>query len=463
MSQASDPTEPALVVIFGITGDLSQRYLLPALYHLTKDRLLADKTRIVGVTRGTVTTDQLFEKVELCVNEVDKVCDPQALDAMHRRTEMFQMDLDDPAGYKALLERLNAIEDEAGLCMNRLYYLSIPPSAYQPVIRLLGEKGLNTSCQHGHAATRLLVEKPFGLDLQSAQQLIEETGRHFKEEQIFRIDHYMAKETVQNILTFRFENPIFEALWSNQYIDNIEISAREKIGIEGRTAFYEPLGALRDFIQSHLVQILGIITMDQPEHLSSGQIHERKLAALNDIEPVPADKVSQNSRRGQYQGYRQEVGNDSSITETYAEVTVYSRHPRWQGVPIKMLTGKALGERKTEVSISFKTSNGERNQLRFRIQPEEGIELDLVTKKPGYDYETEPTIMDFSYKNSFAEPGHPNAYERVLVDAVRGDHTLFATGEEVLAAWRILEPVVKTWAQNGEDLELYQPGSDGPD
>lgn len=459
MTRGQDDLEPAIIVIFGITGDLSQRYLLPSLYHLIKDKLLHPKTKILGVTRQDISTEELFSKVELCINEVDNVCDPDVLQDMSARTDMFQMDLTAATSYDALLKKLNDIEEAAGVCMNRLYYLSIPPNTYGPIVRLLGERGLNTSCQHGQAATRLLVEKPFGFDLHSAQELIEETNKYFREDQIFRIDHYMAKETVQNILTFRFENPIFEALWNNKHITSIDIIAKEKIGIEGRAAFYEPLGALRDFIQSHLIQILGIITMDKPDSPKSEQIHALKLEALQSIETVPADKLVERTKRGQYEGYLQEVGNTDSFTETYAEVTVYSHSPRWKGVPIRLLTGKGLDERRTEVVITFNDAEGESNILRFRIQPNEGIELDLQTKKPGFKYETQKTAMDFSYKNSFNASGHPNAYERVLADAARGDHTLFATSEEVLASWRILQPVVEAWSHNSEGLFTYPMGA----
>ncbi len=454
--------EPAIIVIFGITGDLAQRYLLPALYHLIKDGLLDEKTEIVGITRGTTTTEELFEKVELCVNEVDKVCDPVALKAMHERTGMFQMDLDDPEAYDALLAKLNALEDQKGVCMNRLYYLSIPPQAYLDVVRLMGERGLNASCQHDRAVTRLLVEKPFGFDLKSARQLIDEIAAVFDEEQIFRIDHYMAKETVQNILTFRFRNPIFEALWNRRHIAGIEISAKEKIGIEGRKAFYEPLGALRDLIQSHLLQILGIVAMDEPEAFDSEHIHAAKQALLEKVEPV-GDGPSASVVRGQYEGYRQEVDNPESSTETYASITVFIDNERWRKVPFTLLTGKALDERKTEICVTFHgTPEAASNQLRFRIQPDEGIELDLATKKPGYSQALQTTVMDFSYRKDFDNHGHPNAYERVLVDAVRGDHTLFATSREVLDSWRIVQPTLDNWAKQSDDLLFYEPGSRGP-
>ncbi len=456
--------DPALIVIFGITGDLAQRYLLPSLYHLIKDGLLHDQTEIVGITRGTTSVQGLFDKVELCVNEADEVCDPAALKAMRDRTMMVQADLNNPDDYDALLKQLNDLEEQRGVCMNRLYYLSIPPQAYTSVIHLLGERGLNSGCQHHKATSRLLVEKPFGFDAGSAQALIDEIAKSFDEEQVFRIDHYMAKETVQNILTFRFSNPIFEALWSEKYISSIEISAKEKIGIEGRAAFYEPLGALRDFIQSHLLQILGFITMDQPSVLDSKHIHSAKQAVLEQVEAVPAGQVGERTLRGQYKGYRKEVDNAESTTETYAAITVFINSARWRGVPVRLLSGKALDERKTEVCVTFRDEpHGDgTNQLRFRIQPNEGIELDLVTKKPGYAHELQTTIMDFSYQKDFDNHGHPNAYERVLVDAVRGDHTLFATSQEVMSSWRIVQPVLEDWANRSEDLRFYDPGSIGP-
>jgi glucose-6-phosphate 1-dehydrogenase len=325
---------------------------------------------------------------------------------------------------------------------------------------LLGDNGLNASCQHDVAATRLLVEKPFGMNLASAEELIAETANHFQEDQIFRIDHYMAKETVQNILMFRFKNPIFEALWNREHIASIKITAKEKIGIEGRAVFYEPLGALRDFIQSHLIQILGIVTMDKPATLDSDNIHTAKQVAMELLETVPADQVGERVHRGQYNGYRDEVNNSESNTETYASVKIFSNSPRWQGVPIELVTGKSLDVRLTEVRVSFHgSSDTESNELRFRIQPNEGIELDLVTKKPGYSDEVQTTALEFLYDNDFNNNGHPNAYERVLVDAVRGDHTLFATSQEIIASWRILQPVLDVWAMSAEDLQFYEQGS----
>lgn len=453
--------EPSIIVIFGITGDLSHRYLLPALYHLFKDGLLHEKTQIIGISRREMSAQELLDQVELCVNEVDNICDPDTLKKMYEHARMFQMDLVNLADYKRLRTTLDEIEEQSGVCMNRLYYLSIPPQVYDPIITLMGRAGLNTSCQHGNAQTRLLVEKPFGYDLNSAETLIHDTEKVFAENQIFRIDHYLAKETVQNILTFRFNNPIFEALWNREHISQIEIYASEKITIEGRAQFYEPIGALRDFIQSHLLQILAIVTMDQPSSMDSDSIHASKQKVLNQVVPIAPNKVRELTVRGQYEGYRDEVKNPGSTTETFAGIRTTINNDRWRDVPIIIWTGKALAEKQNEICITFKGQSNEANQLRFRLQPNEGIEIDLMAKKPGFDNELQRTVMDFSYQKNFTNHEHPNAYERVLADAIRGDHTLFATSAEVLAAWRIIEAVISEWSKSADDLRPYPIGIDG--
>jgi glucose-6-phosphate 1-dehydrogenase len=418
--------EPAILVIFGITGDLSQRYLMPALYNLTAEQQFHPKTRIIGITRGDTTVGELYQKASKSIEEANNGCDESILDAMRQQTEMFKMDLDDPQGYANLLLRLNALEDEIGMCLNRLYYLSIPPKAYPSVIKLLGQGGLNKSCQHDKASTRLMVEKPFGSDLASAQNLLAETANYFTEDQTFRIDHYMAKQAAQDIMASRLDDKDREATWDKDHITAIQIIAKEKIGIEGRAVFYEPLGALRDFIQSHLIQILGIVTMDMPGQLNSESIHAQKEAVLNEVVAVPADKAGQRAIRGQYHGYREEVQNPGSTTETYASVTVYINNDRWQEVPITMLTGKALDEKRTEVSVSFKDGS--------------------------------KTVFDL--KSPEGAPS--NAYEKVFSDAIKGDHSLFASSPEILSSWRILQPVLDSWSQTSDDLIIYEPGSAGP-
>jgi len=454
--------EPAVIVIFGVTGDLAQRYLLPALYHLIKEGLLHDKTEIIGTSRREITTEEMLSDTKLCASEPNGVCDPAALQKMRDRFRMVRLDPTDNKDYAELLRTMNGLEDTEGVCMNRLYYLSIPPQVYGPVIRHMSTEGLNGSCQHGNAGSRLLIEKPFGYDATSARELIETMSHGFSEEQVFRIDHYLAKETVQNILTFRFQNPIFEALWNREHIERIEVSASEAIGIEGRAQFYEPLGALRDFIQSHLLQLLAVVTMDRPEAMDSQHIHASKQALLQRIQAVPAGLVKNHAVRGQYAGYRDEVSNPGSMTETFAGLRLFIDSPRWGGVPLVLWTGKKLAEKRTEVAVRFKSRAQETtNYLRMRIQPNEGIELDLVAKKPGFDTELQPTAMDFSYQQNFGGHSHPDAYERVLVDAVRGDRTLFATGEEVMQAWRIVQPALDAWSRPEATLDEYAGGTDG--
>lgn len=454
--------EPAVIVIFGITGDLAQRYLLPALYHLVKDGLLHEKTEIIGTSRREISPEEILSDTKLCASEPGGVCDPAALQKMRDHFHMVRLDPTNGDDYAKLLETINQQEETEGVCMNRLYYLSIPPQVYGPVIRHMGEQGLNRSCQHNVADSRLLVEKPFGYDTKSALELIETTSRSFSEDQTFRIDHYLAKETVQNILTFRFQNPIFEALWNHEHIDRIEISAAESIGIEGRAQFYEPLGALRDFIQSHLLQLLALITMDRPVAMDSEHIHDSRRTALQHIGAVPGDQIGQRTVRGQYEGYRTEVNNPDSTTETFAGLRLSIDSPRWENVPIIIWTGKKLAEKKTEIVVRFKTRAGEAtNYLRLRIQPDEGIGLELLAKKPGFDTELQPVAMNFSYQQNFSGHDHPDAYERVLVDAVRGDRTLFATSEEVMQAWRVVQPVLDAWSRQAEGPAEYPAGTSG--
>lgn len=452
------PLAPSIIVVFGITGDLAQRYLLPALYHLFQEKLLDEHTEIVGLTRQNLSAANLYDRVELCINETDKVCDPVALKAIQRATTLLQFDPQVGADYDELLRYLNSVEDKHDVCMNRLYYLSIPPSVFQTAVRNLGEHGLNGSCQHGNVQTRLLVEKPFGSDLASAQELIDSTNASFSEEQVYRIDHYLAKETAQNILTFRAHNPIFAPIWNSQNIDRIDIIASEKIGIEGRANFYEGVGALRDLIQSHLLQLLAITTMDMPVQLNSATIHEQKEKLFQTITPAEPDEA----RRGQYDTYHEEVDNPGSVTETFAAIKLNIATERWQGTHITIATGKALQEKRTEVRVTFRRSDGNSenlNQLTFRIQPNEGIHLQLKVKQPGYEHRLQDALMDFSYQQTFGDHEHPNAYERVLVDAIRGDRTLFATSEEVLQSWRIIEPIIQRWQDSTERPNPYAAGS----
>ncbi|HSX07473.1 MAG TPA: glucose-6-phosphate dehydrogenase [Candidatus Saccharimonadales bacterium] len=458
------PIEPSTLVIFGITGDLARRKLLPALYHLCKQSLLPEQFRIVGVSRRGITVPALLKTLHDSLAASGGRVDKSALEALGRHIELVQMDLLAPDEYVRLRKRLDDIETEMGMCMNRLFYLAVPSQTFEPVVAQLGKGGLNKACPHGTGGARLLIEKPFGYNLASAKELITALGKHFSEEQIYRIDHYLAKETAQNILNFRFQNPIFRRVWDNSSIKSITITASESIDIEGRVAFYEQTGALRDFVQSHLLQLLALVTMDEPSALTSAAIHRQKLALLQDILPIAPNKVMGQTVRGQYKSYRREVDNQKSNVETYAAVRLRIDSQRWRNVPVVLKTGKALREKLATIVLVFTDSGhltGD-NVLTIRIQPDEGISLQLLAKKPGFTDEVEPVTMDFSYTSAFAGDDQPDAYERVLMDAFRGDKTLFATSDEVLTSWRILENVIHEWEKNDEGLELYAKGSDGP-
>lgn len=453
---------PLVLVIFGITGDLAQRKLLPALYHLQQAGDLPKKLKIVGISRREVAVADVFARLPEFTN-TDRFDEVTAKQLQHM-TEMYQMDLVSKTDYEGLLKQLNTIEKDLGEGAARLYYLSIPPQIFTPIIRLLGETGHNAPLPGMADAPRLLVEKPFGYDVASAEELIATVDEHFGEGQIYRIDHYVAKETVQNILTFRFKNPIFETVWDSQHIDNISVVAHEKIGIEGRATFYEQTGALRDLIQSHLLQLLAITTMAKPARLDSESIHHEKLKLLQAITPIAPDKVSEQTKRGQYIGYKKEVDNETSAIETFASVKLQIDNDQWRGVPITLETGKALAQKTTEITVCFhppkpdELDHTEHNRLIFRIQPREGITLLLQAKRPGIASQTDTAEMDFDYQASFSQRS-AEAYERVIVDAIRGDQTLFASAAEVLTSWQIIQHVIEEWAKNDAGLILYEPGS----
>lgn len=432
------------MIIFGITGDLAKRYLLPALYHLCKDDLLPEQMVIIGTSRQSLDLNQFLGQVELCVLDQDKVCDPQVIKKLHSLLELIQIDPVQVSDYTKLKDRLAAIEKDYKICMNRLFYLSIPPQLYQPVIQNLGISGLNGSCQHGDALTRLLVEKPFGYDIASATDLIDRTAEHFTEDQMFRIDHYLAKETVQNILRFRQANPDIEDRWNGASIEAIDIEAYESLGIENRK-FYDEIGALRDIIQSHLWQLVALLAMELPQTLTSQLIHSSKEKLLASIGPLPTNKVALNTTRGQYNGYWQDIGNASSSTETFAAVRFNIPTKRWQQTIFTVATGKKLNEKCTRIGIKFIDGTN----VEFRIQPQPAV--NVISKTP--------LITNFSDSETPLNHANPDAYERVLIDAIRGDHTLFASRSEILSSWRSLQPLVDEWAKGHPSLKHYQPAS----
>jgi glucose-6-phosphate 1-dehydrogenase len=457
--------DPSVIVIFGISGDLAKRKVLPSIYRLLKSDLLTSDIHIIGTSRQNLSEDDLIKDIEPWIIKEDRVCDPVVIKKLRSVLEIIKFDPTNITAYAGLKTKLDKYEKDHGTCFNRLFYLSIPPQVFGPIVRNLGESGLSNSCSHGKAKSRLLVEKPFGYDLVSAKDLIKEAGHYFSEDQIFRIDHYLAKETAQNILTFRKFNPLFKEIWNNKFISKVTVRAVESIGIEGRANFYDNVGALRDLIQSHLLQLLAITTMELPKDITdSDQIHRTKLALFKDILPFSQKDLNTSVVRGQYASYKQEVGNPKTSTETYVKMKLFIKNKRWSKVPIILETGKALKNKQTDVTIDFGSSltSDNCNQLTFRLQPNEGIDIKLLVKKPGLENIVQATAMDFSYKATFDDREQPDAYERVLVDAIKGDQALFASSSEVIRSWQILEPVLNSWQKSADDLIIYQNGSLGP-
>jgi glucose-6-phosphate 1-dehydrogenase len=438
--------QPTILVIFGITGDLAKRYILPAIPEIAAAKKLPEHFRIVGVSRRDITTKDLLNSLT--------DLDPTAKAYLTDHLEMFTMSLDDSNEYLRLKRHLDAIEQELqfGPEKQRLFYLSVPPQFSQPIVKHMGEAGLATE----HNA-KLLLEKPFGTDYESAKDFIGYVQYYFSEDQVYRIDHYLAKEMAQNLLIFRNSNALFKRTWNNQFIERIEIIASESIGIEGRAAFYEQTGALRDIVQSHLMQLAALTIMDLPG-VDDTSLQAQRLQALRQISTPSPQTLHETVVRGQYEGYDAEVQNPGTLTETFASLTLTSADPNWQGVPITLTTGKALDRKVTEIRIHYKQENqSEANELVLRIQPDAGIQICLWIKQPGYEKQLERAPLNFTYNDYFTDL--PDAYEQVLVDAIRSDHSLFASSDEVLESWRILAPIQHAWAMQTNDIVRYPQGT----
>lgn len=411
------------LVIFGVSGDLSRRKLLPALGSIVAAGEAGD-LEIIGVSRRELILGDLFDE------------------ALLGQSSLFTMDMAAEAEYVRLKDHLDLDPDE-----QLIIYLSVPPAASRQIVSLLGAAGLTTP------NVKLLLEKPFGVDLASAEDMLDHIGSYYGEEQVYRIDHYLAKEMAQNIVAFRAGNALFDYVWDSHAIESIEVVASESIGIEGRAQFYEQTGALRDVVQGHLMQLLALVLMDVPGELDWNAVPELRLAALHHIQAADPS----NARRAQYIGYQLEAQNPGSTVETFVSLELVSRDPRWRGVKLKLATGKAMAEKSTEIRVNFKKSHElQRNRLIFRIQPNEGVEIDLVAKKPGYDRTLSARSLAFSYPE---DEQLPDAYEQVLVDAIRSEKSLFTSGAEVRESWRILQPLLSEWEMDNHALSTYKQGS----
>lgn len=449
MTDTPTDTRGTVITIFGITGDLARRKLLPALYHLVKDNLLPVGTKFVGVTRGETTAEKLLSDVELCVLETDSVCDPVALRKFQESLRVIQLDPTDRKSYSILESTLDDLDNESSTKLNRLFYLSIPPDTYTTVVENLSQS--TAVSRENNRSVRLLVEKPFGWDLESAKELVDMTNKYFDESEVFRIDHYLAKGTAQNILAFRASNPLFNNVWNSAHIDRVSIVTSEKIGLAGRGVFYDPVGALRDQIQSHVMQLLALTTLELPADINEATLKEAKTALLQAVRVTdPSQAV-----RAQYKGYVTDIEKTSSNTETFAAIPLTIDNERWQGTSIQLATGKKLAEKYSCIRVHFKSEGAMAgNVLTFRLEPNEGIEITLQVRKPGYEHAMQPALLDYDY----TQAKHPDAYERVLIDAMKGDHLLFASSAEIIESWRILQPVISLWRDNTDAVMTYKPG-----
>jgi glucose-6-phosphate 1-dehydrogenase len=476
--------QPCSIVIFGATGDLTHRKLIPALYNIAASGELPPSLTVVGFARRDKSDEEFRKELEEATREYSrqKVRDDLwkgfAQSIFYHRGEF-----DDAAAYKSLAARLDEFDEQRGTHGNRLFYLAAGPDQFETIIKNLKAAGLNKAKESGWA--RIVVEKPFGRDLASARELNRIVQDAFSESQIYRIDHFLGKETAQNIMVLRFANAIFEPIWNSRYIDHVQITAAETLGVEGRGGYYDTAGALRDMVQNHMLQLLCLVAMEPPTDLGADSIRDEKVKVVRSLRRFARDEVGKNVIRGQYTagaingkavpGYREEERVDpNSTTETYVALRALVDNWRWDDVPFYIRVGKRLPKSATEISVHFKkaphvlfnkeSTLQDQNALVIRMQPDEGIALRMQAKIPGNNLRIEPVKMDFHYGTSFGKAS-PEAYERLLLDAMSGDATLFARRDEVEQAWSFIDPIEQAWAEkeNAPPLFFYSAGSWGPE
>ncbi|MDP8990726.1 MAG: glucose-6-phosphate dehydrogenase [Acidobacteriota bacterium] len=457
------------IVIFGANGDLTKRKLIPSLYRLAYERRLPATVSIIGTSRTGMSDDEFRSKMHDAVKEFleDSPFDEEQWTGFAKSLHYIAGDLGDPALYSAIKNKLT----ELGRA-NVLYYLATQPSYYGEVAERIGATGLGRSDANGWQ--RIVIEKPFGHDLASARELNQRVHGVFAEADVYRIDHYLGKETVQNILAFRFGNGIFEPLWNRRYVNHVQITAAESIGVEGRGAYYQEAGAVRDMIQNHLLQVMATVAMEPSAVYEPDAVRDERAKLLRSIHVLTPEEAPLYSVAGQYAGFRHEAGVDpASQAPTYAAATFFIDNWRWAGVPFYIRSGKKLPKRTTEIAIQYNMaphalfSPGEGgvtmrpNLLILRIQPEEGISLRFLSKQPGSGMRLRPVSMDFNYGSSFGERS-PTAYETLLEDALTGDATLYTRQDMVEASWKVVAPILEDWSNRKFDFPNYDPGTWGP-
>ena len=458
------------IIIFGASGDLTSRKLIPALYQLERKQRLEKPYRIVGISRTAMTDGQWRGKLHETTEQfVGKSFDAATWDTFAANVHYFAGDADKAETYAELESHLKSLEGETA---DRLYYLSTSPVLYPTIVKLLGQSGM---AEQSSGARRVIIEKPFGRDLESARQLNEDVHGAFDEDQVYRIDHYLGKETVNNVLVLRFGNTIFEPIWNRNYIENIQITANEEVLVGHRAPFYEKAGILRDMFQNHLLQLLTFATMEPPARFDADAVRDEKVKVLRSIRAMSPDEVVANTVRGQYRSYRDEPGVDkASRTATYAALRLMIDNWRWKDVPIFLRSGKGMSCRTTQIVIQFRQpphmmfDRGKReqffeaNRLLIQIQPAEGIQIYFQTKVPDTDMQMRETEFKFNFRDSY-QGELPEAYERLLLDALHGDASLFARNDEVEAAWRIIDPIQQTWDNRiASDPDFYEINEWGP-
>ena len=475
--------EPCSMVIFGATGDLTRRKLVPALYNIARDRLLPQGFAVMAFARRDWNDGAFRDRMREGVEEFSRSrpVDSAVWDEFVAGMSYLRGDFSDQGAYESLAGRLREEATKRGTRGNCIFYLATPPTQYAEIISRLGQAGLAGSA--ARPWSRIIIEKPFGRDLESARELNRRVLEEFTEDQVYRIDHYLGKETVQNILVMRFANGIFEPLWNQKYVDHVQITVAESLGMERRGAYYDAAGALRDMVQNHMMQLLCLTAMEPPVALEAEAVRNEKVKVLKALHHLDADSLARNVVRAQYTagsvagekvpGYLSEEGvAPGSTTETYVAVKTFIDNWRWAGVPFYLRTGKRLPKRATEIAIIFKQvphmlfmarrSDGVKpNVLAMRIQPDEGISIKMISKVPGMMTSIQPVLMDFRYGTSFgADP--PEAYERLLLDCMSGDSTLFIRGDEVDESWKFVDGVLEYWQSKAPPPDTYEAGTWGP-
>jgi glucose-6-phosphate 1-dehydrogenase len=459
---------PTSIIIFGASGDLTQRKLIPSLFNLCRKGRLPEKFRIIGYGGTAFSDDQFRTRLEEGVKEFASFkFNEEEWSSFAPNIFYHQGGYDKESDFKKLSDSLSAWEQGAA---NRVYYMATPPGAFPKIIELLG----STDQLHElNGWRRVVIEKPFGTDLASARELNEKIHKVLSEHQIYRIDHYLGKETVQNILVTRFANTIFEPLWNRNYIDHVEITVAEKVGVEHRGRFYDAVGVMRDMFQNHLLQLVSLVAMEPPSSFEATALRNEKVKVLSSIKPMSAESVAKRTVRAQYKGYREEEGvRANSATPTYAAIRLQIDNWRWQGVPFYLRSGKALKEKLSQITIEFKepphllfnTAKGSPtpNMLVLYLQPDEGIHWRFEAKEPDTISETESVDMEFHYAEAFGKTAIPEAYERLLLDTISGEASLFTRADEVETAWGLIDPILNAWESSHQPLADYEVGSWGP-